>query len=253
MTGRRMQYASLVRQMSEKCTDALLDSLDIDALEQYLVVLERYYASFIDDQAALMESAQEQEQNAAAALMVDIDLLREGARARINERLVRRVAARNSQQVPAAIVRRERNQFDAAALGTFSGDATKWAAFRERYTRMVHTNDELDSIAKFKLLMNALEGRARIVSAQWYPDASQYSQAWSHLCEYYDDPEVQVQMLMDELMRLPQIRVQDEIRLRATREFIEFMMSQLRALKKDLQYWTSVIKFAHFAECSTKG
>ena len=74
-------------------------------------------------------------------------------------------------------------------LPTFGGKLTTWPSFWDSFSSMIHTNDELSKIDKFKYLLSSLEGEAKDTLLGFNLTDAQYDQAVEHLGKRYDNKE----------------------------------------------------------------
>lgn len=180
----RSKFALLIQQMGMQCTQERLESATINALVQYLALLNHYLESFLSDKAEYLSTPRSiEEQMEAAALQVEIDLSIVDTRERINAQIARRVEQASQNKAEPELSKKPVLKPSAMSLGRSS---------------TVHTNDAIKPVDKFKCLIDALHGRARHVAGQWQPNCARYVEAWGDLCAFYDDPEMQLEMIEQE-------------------------------------------------------
>lgn len=243
MERRADYYADAVRQMHQRCTEVQLRGLSATVLQQYLQVLEHYFTTFVEcHELSLREAPPDHGQHGQAASFIEVELMRIELRERINAQ-IERVAAEMAGVATPPAAALERLNFNAAELGQFSGCAKDWSDFRSRYVRLVHTDDGIDAITKFRYLIDALSGRAAIVAGQWEASEERYVCAWNLLCEFYDDAGMQIQTYMDELLQHVRITEPSALRIHRLREHLEFIVGEMDALQLPMEAWATVIMY----------
>ena len=72
---------------------------------------------------------------------------------------------------------------------TFTGKLTEWPSFWDAFSAMIHRNDRVSKIDKFKYLVAALTGDAKEILTGFNITESQYEPAVKLLKERFDDRE----------------------------------------------------------------
>ena len=91
-------------------------------------------------------------------------------------------------------------------LPKFSGDITAWPSFWDQYASMVHNNDEISKIDKFKYLVSCLEDNASDTLQGFSMTATQYDLAIDHLKERFEDKEYIIHRYYEQLSELQKSR-----------------------------------------------
>lgn len=123
----------------------------------------------------------------------------------------------------------------------FDGSYSKWLEFRDTFESLIHNNDKIQAIHKFYYLNTYLEGEAaRIVSNIEVAD-SNYPQAWSLLCERYDNKRQLITNHLNSLLSFDPMTRESE---KAIRFLVDHITKNLRALKtlgQPTDHWDTLV------------
>lgn len=92
-----------------------------------------------------------------------------------------------------------------AELPTFNGDYEKWLQFRNTFTAMVDTRDDITDVEKFLLLKSNLKGDALTKISVLTASAENYKQAWAFLENAYEIKKIIVTRHLAALLNLPSV------------------------------------------------
>ena len=112
-------------------------------------------------------------------------------------------------------------------LPKFDGKITSWPSFWDCYSSMIHGNNDVAKIDKFKYLLSCLEGEAKDTLVGFNLSDSQYDAAVKHLQERYDDDE----LIIHEYYKLLRNTNRSSNNTNELRKTFTFVDNQLRALK----------------------
>ena len=85
------------------------------------------------------------------------------------------------------------------SLVKFYGDKTKWDAWWQGFTSMVHSKKELDRVTKFTYLLGTLEGESKRTVERFEVTESGYDLAIQALTDKYSDPDASKSILVCKL------------------------------------------------------
>ncbi|XP_058816930.1 uncharacterized protein LOC131680228 [Topomyia yanbarensis] len=72
-------------------------------------------------------------------------------------------------------------------LPKFNGDFSRWLAFRDTYTSMIHNNTDIPTVAKLQYLLQSLEEETRTPFESVDVEADNYASTWEALLKRYDN------------------------------------------------------------------
>lgn len=86
-------------------------------------------------------------------------------------------------------------------LPRFDGDSRYWPTFRDRFSSLVDSREELSTIDKFYYLIGCLEGVAADAICGIPVSAGTYDLAWTTLSSRFNRPRLVATSLIDQLLR----------------------------------------------------
>lgn len=245
----QIEYAAeAVRQMYNRCTEETIMRLTAGALQSYAVVLENHYRHFIGQHQSALRTVGLRPD--LAAMQIDIELLYIELGNRFTERL-REIAPQleampqSNNGTPVTEPARPQVSVDTNRLGQFDGRAGDWQEFRERFTQMVHANDDIPPADKFRYLVSALTGHAAARSAQWQVTEENYADAWEQLCAFYDSTYDQIMTHLDELIDMAMTDETEVARLERMADHVQYINEQIAEMADQrLDAWSAMIVFS---------
>lgn len=126
--------------------------------------------------------------------------------------------------------------------GTFGGDYTKWASFRDLFKAAVHVKDHIPPIQKFQLLKAAIKGPAERTMGAWDLTEANYQKAWERLLSVYEDDYLATQNLVRKLMNIPKLNIPTNKGIRKIIDEIHESKNQLEDYF-DTDKWDPLILF----------
>lgn len=197
-------------------------------VQEYLNLAESYFVSFTEEHQNIAgEIEDEAIGRAQDAIFNEIESVYVRLRARLSTR-ISQLMAPPAEQPHLAVA--PQAPFNQAMIGVFSGEATTWRRFHDQFNSLVHNNARIDPIEKFRILTNALRGRAVEVVGAFVNSAEQYSQAWQRMCTFYNDNHAQINAYLREMTTMNPLRPATGAALRQLRARVREIAGQLVAL-----------------------
>lgn len=248
--SRQCEYAAeSVRRMHNRCTAETIDRLSAGMVRSYQGLLEDHYQQFVAHHRAVRQTVGLRLE--LATIQMDVELMYVELRARLSDRLAEfepRLAPRappSQDEMPTPRRPRARISVDLDRLGKFDGRMGSWRGFRERFTRMVHANDDIPPATKFTYLVHSLTARARQMTADWVVSAETYARTWEQFSAFFDNTHEQLMAYLDEMVDMPMTQETEVSRLRRMAEHIQFMNEEIAAMEDQrLDAWSDLIVFS---------
>lgn len=127
------------------------------------------------------------------------------------------------------------------SLPTFDGSYEHWLEFRDTFSSLVHSSQEITNIQKFHYLKSSLKGNAQLVIDSLEFSADNYSIAWELLLNRYDNSRLLVHNHVKALFSIQHINNESPAQLR---KLIDTILKNLRALKllgEPTEHWDTLI------------
>lgn len=125
-------------------------------------------------------------------------------------------------------------------IKNFDGTYYKWMELRDTFSSLIHNNSKIKNIHKFHYLISYLEGEpARVISNLEVSDVN-YNEAWTLLCDRYNNIRQLVYNHLKSLFNIEPIRESDK----SLRFLIDHITKNLRALntlKQPTDHWDTLI------------
>lgn len=126
-------------------------------------------------------------------------------------------------------------------LAPFDGDYHHWLEFKDTFMSLIHNSDQLDDISKFHYLRRSLKGSAELVISNLDFSSSNYSDAWSLLCERFDNKRLLVNNHVHALFNLAKIEKESSKSLRHLVDSTNKCLRALSTLGEPVKYWDTLI------------
>lgn len=121
-------------------------------------------------------------------------------------------------------------------IKNFDGTYYKWMELRDTFSSLIHNNSKIKNIHKFHYLISYLEGEpARVISNLEVSDVN-YNEAWTLLCDRYNNIRQLVYNHLKSLFNIEPIRESDK----SLRFLIDHITKNLRALNTLKQLITGI-------------
>lgn len=123
----------------------------------------------------------------------------------------------------------------------FSGKYGSWLEFRDTFISLIHSNTSITSIQKFHYLRASLDGGAAQIIRSLEFSASNYTVAWSALCERFDNTRLLVQNHIKAIFNEEPIKKESADSIR---RLLDAYMKNIRALQildEPTKHWDTLL------------
>ncbi|XP_050301535.1 uncharacterized protein LOC126739769 [Anthonomus grandis grandis] len=128
-------------------------------------------------------------------------------------------------------------------LPKFSGDYKAWLEFRDIFSSLIHENETLTLIQKFHYLRASLEGVAAQVISSLDFCSTNYSIAWTTLCDRFNNNKLLVHLHLKSLFDLEPINKESAEKIRFLIDSVSKSLNALTALKQETEHWGTLIMY----------
>ncbi|XP_061710770.1 uncharacterized protein LOC133520395 [Cydia pomonella] len=126
-------------------------------------------------------------------------------------------------------------------LPKFQGSYENWLGFRDTFTSLIHSNDDIDNINKFHYLRASLEGSAALVIHSIEFSGSNYEVAWTLLCERYDNKRLLLQNHVSALFNVEPITKESSVQLKRLVDHVNKNLRCLESLGEPVKHWDTLL------------
>lgn len=126
-------------------------------------------------------------------------------------------------------------------LPRFSGSYDNWLEFRDTFTSLIHSNEDIENVNKFHYLRASLEGTAAVVIQSIEFSAMNYSVAWALLCERFNNNRLLVQNHVTALFNLDSIKTESSACLKRLIDQVNKNMRALETLGEPVSQWDTLL------------
>lgn len=126
-------------------------------------------------------------------------------------------------------------------LPKFSGSYNNWLEFRDTFLSLIHSNDDIDEINKFHYLRASLDGTAAVVIQSIEFSGKNYANAWTLLCERFDNKRLLVQHHVSALFSIESISKESSFVLKRVIDQINKNLRALKSLGEPVEYWDTLL------------
>lgn len=123
----------------------------------------------------------------------------------------------------------------------FSGNYSRWMEFKDMFSSLIHSNNQILPIHKFQYLKSYLEGDALNVISNLEISAVNYSKAWSLLCERFDNKRQLVNNHLNALFNIEPVCNESATALRSLIDNYNKNLRALASLGEPTTYWDTLI------------
>ncbi|KAJ0181414.1 hypothetical protein K1T71_003499 [Dendrolimus kikuchii] len=128
-------------------------------------------------------------------------------------------------------------------LPHFSGGYQDWLEFKDIYVSLIHNDKAIDEINKFHYLRTSLHGSAALIIRSLDFTAENYRNAWSLLCERYDNKQLLVNNHVKSLFSVNAIQRESSHGIRNIVDVTNKNLRALQTLKQPVEHWDTLIIF----------
>ena len=129
------------------------------------------------------------------------------------------------------------------SLPRFSGDYTQWTSFRDLFSLMVSSNNELAKVAKMHYLMGCLSGEALQLVKSLTISEESFAIAWQALVNRYENPRLLISAELDQLFGSPPMRNNTVFELNRLMNSVAEALNSLGALGVATTEWNCVVVY----------
>ncbi|XP_062704266.1 uncharacterized protein LOC134286638 [Aedes albopictus] len=122
-------------------------------------------------------------------------------------------------------------------LPVFSGHLDSWLNFHDLFVSLVHSSHELSNIQKFYYLRSSLSGDALKLIQTITISANNYQVAWNLLVDHYQNPVLLKQSYVDSLFEFPSLKRESASELHSLVEKFEANVRVLKQLGEKTEFW----------------
>lgn len=126
-------------------------------------------------------------------------------------------------------------------LPQFDGSYEKWPTFRDMFNSIIHTDDSIDTIAKFQYLQGSLTGEALKVVEGLEVSIENYESAWNLLVKRYQNKILMIDKHIAGIVDYPKIVKEDQEALRKLIDSTRSHMRSLIALEQPVDKWDRIL------------
>lgn len=128
-------------------------------------------------------------------------------------------------------------------LPKFSGNYGSWLEFRDLFVSLIHSSSNLVPIQKFHYLRGCLQDSAAEVIKSLDFCAANYENAWTTLCERYDNNRLLVHMHLKALFELEVIDRESADKIRCMIDNVSKGLNALKTLNQETDHWGVLIAY----------
>lgn len=121
-------------------------------------------------------------------------------------------------------------------LHSFDGNLDTWLSFRDLYTSLIHSKNDLPDVEKFYYLKGCLLGEAKALIEPLPITKANYQVAWELLMKRYNNSKLLKRQQIQSLFQLPRIIEESSIELQSLLEAFERIVQTLDQLVQPSDY-----------------
>ncbi|CAG4976903.1 unnamed protein product [Colias eurytheme] len=126
-------------------------------------------------------------------------------------------------------------------IPTFCGSYTRWIEFRDVFSSLIDSNDDLDDINKFHYLRTSLEGSAAVVISSIEFSSSNYHVAWKLLCDRFDNKRLLIQNHVAALFNIEPVTRESAANLKHILDEFNKNIRALESLGEPTKHWDTLL------------
>ncbi|XP_073955604.1 uncharacterized protein [Choristoneura fumiferana] len=126
-------------------------------------------------------------------------------------------------------------------LPVFNGHYQHWLEFRDTFTSLIHSRQDIDSINKLHYLRASLKGSALLVIDNLDFKSENYESAWQLLCSRYDNKRLLVNNHVRELFNVEPMRNESYSSIRHIIDVTNKNLRALSTLDQPTEHWDTLI------------
>lgn len=126
-------------------------------------------------------------------------------------------------------------------IPSFDGTYFKWLEFHDTYVSLIHNNERIKPIHKFHYLCSYLEGEAARIICNLEISENNYTEAWSLLCERYNNKRQLINNHLNALFKMDSISRESDKSLRFLVDHVSKHLRALHNLGQPTDKWDTLI------------
>lgn len=123
----------------------------------------------------------------------------------------------------------------------FYGDYDNWLCFRDTFTSLIHSNDEIDDINKYHYLRASLEASAAVVIQSVEFSSNNYSMAWKLLCDRFNNKRQLLQNHVSALFNIEPITRESSSHIKRVIDQVNKHLRSLETLGEPVKEWSTLL------------
>ncbi|XP_059061597.1 uncharacterized protein LOC131854485 [Achroia grisella] len=123
----------------------------------------------------------------------------------------------------------------------YNGSYDTWIEFRDTFTSLIHSNDDIDPINKFHYLRASLEGTAAVVIQSFEFSSKNYEIAWQLLCERFDNKRLLLQNHVSALFNIEPVTKESSTVLKRVVDQVNKNLRALESLGEPVKHWDTLL------------
>ncbi|XP_036345828.1 uncharacterized protein LOC118755085 [Rhagoletis pomonella] len=130
----------------------------------------------------------------------------------------------------------------------FKGDYLSWPTFRDMFTAIYISNQELTPVEKLYYLNQKTKGEAKDIVSKCLITNEGFATAWENLCERYENKRILVNTQLKILFNLNSVESECGSSIKRLQRDINNCLSSLKSHQIDISNWDAIVIYL----CSTK-
>ncbi|XP_018405678.1 PREDICTED: uncharacterized protein LOC108782026 [Cyphomyrmex costatus] len=126
-------------------------------------------------------------------------------------------------------------------LPQFDGSYDKWPKFHDMFKSLIHSDKQIDTIAKFQYLQGSLSGEALTVLDGLDVLEANYEAAWELLVKRYQNKGLMIHKHIEKIVEHPKILKENHEYLRKLVDAMRGHMRALTALEQSVESWDRLL------------
>ncbi|XP_048007553.1 uncharacterized protein LOC125242701 [Leguminivora glycinivorella] len=126
-------------------------------------------------------------------------------------------------------------------LPKYNGSYENWLGFRDTFTSLIHSNDNIDDINKFHYLRTSLEASAAVVIQSVEFSSDNYALAWQLLCDRFNNKRQLLQNHVSALFNIEPITRESSSHIKRVIDQVNKNLRSLETLGEPVKEWSTLL------------
>lgn len=131
----------------------------------------------------------------------------------------------------------------AIKIPSFDGNPAQWINFKDMFSALIHSNDNLSDVEKMTYLISSLKGEGLEALGGLNVSASNYSIAWNTLCSRYDSSRSLIFYHIKEIFNMDQLSKESAKGLRGLVDTLRRNVRALQSFLKEDEFKDSLLMY----------